>query len=72
MLALIEQPNGIVVPILQKIGVDIDQLKKNLIQHLNSLPKVQVGGGIEQIYLTSRLNKILENEIGRASCRERV
>jgi len=62
LLALIEQPNGIVVPILQKIGVDIDQLKTNLTQHLNSLPKVQVGGGVVgQIYLTPRLNKILEN-----------
>ncbi|GAG65430.1 unnamed protein product, partial [marine sediment metagenome] len=58
LLALIEQPNGIVVPILQKIGVDIDQLKTNLTQHLNSLPKVQVGGGVVgQIYLTPRLNK---------------
>ena len=61
MLALIEQPKGIVVPILQKIGVDIDQLKTDLTQHLSSLPKVQVGGGIGQIYLTPRLDKILEN-----------
>ena len=61
MLALIEQPNGIVVPILQKVGVDIDQLKKDLTKHFSSLPKVQVGAGIDQIYLTPRLDKILEN-----------
>jgi ATP-dependent Clp protease ATP-binding subunit ClpB len=61
LLALIEQSGGIVVPILQKIGVDIDQLKTDLIQHLSSLPQVQVGGGIGQIYLTPRLDKTLEN-----------
>ncbi len=61
LLALVEQPEGIVVPILQKIGVDIDQLKSCLAAHLNSLPQVYGGGGIEQIYLTPRLNKTLEN-----------
>ena len=61
LLALVEQPEGIVVPILQKIGVDINQLKLRLAAHLNSLPQVYGGGGIEQIYLTPRLNKTLEN-----------
>jgi len=61
LLALIEQQKGIVVPILQKIGVDINLLKTDLMQHLNSLPKVQVGGGIGEIYLSTRLNKTLEN-----------
>lgn len=61
LLALVEQSEGIVVPILQKIGVDIDQLKSRLAAHLSSLPQVYGGGGIEQIYLTPRLNKTLEN-----------
>ncbi|MEA1957006.1 MAG: Clp protease N-terminal domain-containing protein, partial [Euryarchaeota archaeon] len=61
LLALVEQSEGIVVPILQKIGVDIDQLKSRLAEHLSSLSQVYGGGGIEQIYLTPRLNKTLEN-----------
>ncbi|NQE06024.1 ATP-dependent Clp protease ATP-binding subunit ClpX [ANME-1 cluster archaeon GoMg1] len=61
LLALVEQSEGIVVPILQKIGVDVDQLKSRLAEHLNSLPQVYGGGGIEQIYITPRLNKTLEN-----------
>ncbi|MGB7531766.1 MAG: ATP-dependent chaperone ClpB [Halobacteriota archaeon] len=61
LLALVEQSEGIVVPILQKIGVDVDQLKSRLAEHLSSLPQVYGGGGIEQIYLTPRLNKTLEN-----------
>ena len=60
LLALVEQPEGIAVPILQKIGVDIDQLKSRLTEHLSSLPQVHGGGGIEQIYISSRLNKTLE------------
>ena len=61
LLALVGQSEGIVVPILQKIGVDIDQLKARLAAHLSSLPQVYGGGGIEQIYVTPRLNKTLEN-----------
>ena len=61
LLALVEQPEGIVVPILEKIGVDIALLKSRLAKHLSSLPKVYGGGGIEQIYVTPRLNKTLEN-----------
>ncbi|MGB2842565.1 MAG: ATP-dependent chaperone ClpB [Halobacteriota archaeon] len=61
LLALVEQSEGIVVPILQKIGVDVDQLKSRLVEHLSSLPQVYGGGGgIEQIYITPRLNKTLE------------
>lgn len=60
LLALVEQPEGIVVPILQKIGINIDQLKARIADHLSSLPQVYGGGGIEQIYLTPRLNKMLE------------
>nr|QNO55958.1 ATP-dependent Clp protease ATP-binding subunit ClpX [Methanosarcinales archaeon ANME-1 ERB7] len=60
LLALVEQPEGIAVPILQKIGVDIDQLKSRLAEHLSSLPQVHGGGGIEQIYISPRLNKTLE------------
>lgn len=61
LLALVEQPEGIVVPILQKIGVDIALLKSRLAEHLSSLSQVYGGGGIEQIYVTPRLNKTLEN-----------
>jgi len=60
LLALVEQPEGIVVPVLQKIGIDIDQLKTRLAEHLSSLPQVHGGGGLEQIHVTPRLNKTLE------------
>jgi len=60
LLALVEQPEGIVIPILQKIGVDIDQLKARLDEHLRSQPQVYGAGGIDQLYISPRLNKVLE------------
>jgi len=60
LLALVEQPEGIVIPILQKIGVDIDQLKARLDEFLRSLPQVYGGSGIDQLYISPRLNKVLE------------
>ncbi len=61
LLALVEQSEGLIVPLLQRIGVDVDQLKSRLDAHLSSLPEVYGGGGIDQIYITPRLNKTLEN-----------
>lgn len=61
LLALVEQSEGIIVPILQKIGADVDLLKSRLDAHLSSLPEVYGAGGIDQIYITPRLNKTLED-----------
>jgi len=64
LLALVEQSEGVVVPVLQKIGVEIEQLKARLEEHLNSLPQVHGGGqvgGPEQIFVTPSLNKTLES-----------
>ncbi len=66
LLALVEQPEGIVIPILQKIGVDIDQLKARLNELLRSLPQVYGGGGIDQLYISPRLNKVLEAALNEA------
>ncbi|MBN1761978.1 MAG: ATP-dependent chaperone ClpB [Methanomicrobia archaeon] len=61
LLALVEQPEGIVIPILQKIGVDIGQLKSRINEHLESQPQVYGGGGgVDQLYISPRLNKVLE------------
>jgi ATP-dependent Clp protease ATP-binding subunit ClpB len=60
LLALIEQPEGIVIPILQKIGVDVGQLKSRINEFLQSQPQVYGAGGIDQLYISPRLNKVLE------------
>ena len=60
LLALVEQPEGIVIPILQKIGVDIDLLKTRIDESLRKQPQVYGGGGIDQLYILPRLNTVLE------------
>jgi len=58
LLALLEQKEGIVVPILQKLGANTDLIVSQLEGELSRIPKV-TGGGAGQVYLSSRLNEIL-------------
>jgi len=65
LMALIKQPEGIVIPLLQKIGINVDQLMKSVEGHLDSLPQVH-GGGIDQAYLSGRLSKVLDDSLNEA------
>jgi ATP-dependent Clp protease ATP-binding subunit ClpB len=57
LLALLLQKEGIVLPILQKLGVNSDLMLSQLEEELNRMPKV-TGGGAGQVYLSNRLNEI--------------
>ena len=57
LLALLEQKEGIAIPILQKLGANIDLIVSQLEGELNRIPKV-TGGGAGQVYLSSRVNEI--------------
>ncbi len=57
LLALLRQREGIVVPILQKLGANADLIISQLEGELNRIPRV-TGGGAGQVYLSSRLNEI--------------
>ena len=58
LLALLGQKEGIVIPILQKLGANIDLMVSQLEQELDRIPKV-TGGGISQVYISGRLNDLL-------------
>jgi len=57
LLALLEQKGGITSPLLEKIGVK--DIRSRVEEELKKLPRVS-GGGRGQIYLSNRLNKVLE------------
>src|ERR1019366_3992396 len=59
LLALIEQEGGLAASILLKAGVNLESVHRRLKQELDKLPQVSGGGGADQIYLTSRLQKVL-------------
>ncbi len=56
--ALLAQKDGIVIPILQKLGANPDLIHSQLENELNRLPQV-TGRGVGQVYLSSRANEIL-------------
>jgi ATP-dependent Clp protease ATP-binding subunit ClpB len=58
LLALVEQQEGIVPPVLQKLGANLHLIRSKLRDELKRLPQVQGSGG--QLYITPRLEKTLE------------
>src|ERR1035438_6842170 len=60
LAALAEQEGGLASSILTRAGVNVEALGKKLTGELERLPKVSGGAsGIDQIYVTARLNKLL-------------
>ena len=57
LLALLGQKEGIVIPILQKLGSNPDLIVSQVENELNRIPQV-TGKGVGQVYLSSRLNEI--------------
>jgi ATP-dependent Clp protease ATP-binding subunit ClpB len=58
LAALLAQKDGIVIPILQKLGATPDLIHSQLENELNRIPQV-TGRGAGQVYLSSRANEIL-------------
>ncbi len=57
LLALLEEDEGIVRPILQKLGIDLNSLSKGLEELIAKLPQVYTDEG--QLYTSQSLNKLL-------------
>src|ERR1700745_1486689 len=61
--ALIEQKDGIVLPILQKLGINLQTITQQLADAMSKLPKVQGQG---EVYISPALNRILEDAFKEA------
>jgi ATP-dependent Clp protease ATP-binding subunit ClpB len=61
LMALIDQPEGLVPRLLDQTGADVAQLRADLDSELNRRPKVSGPGAIPgQVSITRRLAKVLE------------
>ncbi len=61
LLALLEQPEGVVSQILEKLGVDVSMMRGRLDEVLRHSPKAAIyGGGAGQVFITPRVKRILE------------
>ena len=61
LLALIEQPQGVVSQILEIMAIDSGALQNKLDEILRSSPKANIfGGGAGQIFITPRVKRVME------------
>ena len=58
-LALLEQEEGLVRKILEKIDIQPQAIVRELEQNLTELPQVS-GPGSEQVYMSQKLNRVLD------------
>lgn len=63
---IMEQPEGVVVPVLKKMGVDPSVILSETNQLIDQLPKVS-GGGAGQTYASPVLQKLLDRSFKTAS-----
>jgi ATP-dependent Clp protease ATP-binding subunit ClpB len=64
MAALLEDKEGVVRPVLEKVGVAVPQLQANVHAAISSLPKVQ--GSAQQPGLSQALTKVLDGAFKEA------
>jgi len=64
--AILEQPEGVVVPVLQKMGVDPAIILMELNRLIDKIPQVS-GSGAGQAYMSAELKKILDKAFSAAS-----
>src|SRR5574342_404303 len=61
LLALLEQPEGVIPQILEKLSVDQELIKKRLDDVLRASPKAAIyGGGTGQVFITPRVKRIVD------------
>lgn len=66
LLSLLEQQEGLISPILKKLGADPNSIKNSLQKILNQMPKVY-GAGRGQVFISPRTEKILDESFKEAS-----
>ena len=57
LMALLDQQEGVIVPVLKKLGADPGRIRAEVEEALNRVPKVE---GLVQTYLSPRLGKLFE------------
>ena len=60
LLTLLSQEESVVLTLLQKIGLDIESLKKKVLGALTKIPVIAVPQAFGQFYLTQDMGRVLE------------
>ncbi|MBZ0276381.1 MAG: AAA family ATPase [Anaerolineae bacterium] len=61
LLALLEQPDGVIPQILERMSVDVNVIRARLDEILRASPKAAIyGGGTGQVFITPRVKRIVD------------
>jgi ATP-dependent Clp protease ATP-binding subunit ClpB len=60
LLALIEDSQSLVQPILLRAGINLDSLHEEILKQINKIPKIVTTGVLGQLYLSQELMRILD------------
>jgi ATP-dependent Clp protease ATP-binding subunit ClpC len=61
LLALLEQPGGVIPQMLEKMNVDQDMIRERLDEVLRASPKAAIyGGGAGQVFITPRVKRVVD------------
>jgi ATP-dependent Clp protease ATP-binding subunit ClpC len=62
LLALLEQPQGVIAQVLEKLNVDVEVVEERLDEALRSAPKVFMPnlGQVGQVYITPRVKRVFD------------
>ncbi len=62
LLALLEQPEGVISQLMEQLGVEIEQVIQRLDDVLKDSPKAGIygGGGVGQVFITPRVKRVLD------------
>ncbi len=66
LAALVEDKEGIVTPVLEKIGIGPQAVLSDLYKEIEKLPKVSGSGGAQQPSMSSQVNQVLEKSFKEA------
>ena len=67
LAALVEDKEGIVAPVLEKIGIGPQAVLSDLYKEIEKLPKVSGSGGAQQPGMSSQINQVLEQSFKEAA-----
>ncbi len=61
LLALLEQPDGVIPQMLEKMNVDLEAIRQRLDDVLKASPKAAIyGGGAGQVFITPRVKRVVD------------
>ncbi len=66
LAALVEDKEGIVAPVLEKIGIGPQNVLSDVYKEIEKLPKVSGSGGAQQPAMSSQINQLLEKSFKEA------